>query len=69
MKGILTKSNGEWVVKYPKYPTSQKIYETSTLPLHPRDVKTCNDYGDYSVDWDGKEVNFEITEDKFAKLK
>lgn len=61
MKGTLTKINDNWVVEYPKH-ASNKIYETATLPLHPEDVKTCNDYGDYSVDWIGKEVKFDIIE-------
>lgn len=61
MKGTLTKINDNWVVEYPKH-ASNKIYEAATLPLHPEDVKTCNDYGDYSVDWIGKEVKFDIVE-------
>lgn len=84
MKGTLTKINDNWVVEYPKH-ASNKIYETATLPLHPEDVKTCNDYGDYYVDWIGKEVKFEIVDEftdpelyknvgwgdgiKYAKLK
>jgi hypothetical protein len=62
MIGKLNKVDGNWVVEYPKHPTSHKIYETATLQLHPDDVKTCNDYGDYSVDWIGKEVKFDIVE-------
>ena len=38
MKGKLTKTNDEWIVKYPKYPLSSKINDTATLPLHPYNV-------------------------------
>ena len=36
-----------------------KEYNKS-IPLHPDDAKTCKQYGDYSVDWQGKKVEFEI---------
>lgn len=68
MKGILTKNDNGWLVKYPKYPTSNKIFDTVSLPLHPYDVNICNAYGDYSVDWIGKEVEFEIV-DEFTHPK
>jgi hypothetical protein len=38
MKGTLTKINDNWVVKYPKYPPTSKVYDTETLPLHPDNV-------------------------------
>ena len=53
MKGNLLKTKQGWVVKY----------DQRTLLLHPDDIKTINQYGDYSVDWDGKEVNFDIIDE------
>jgi hypothetical protein len=62
MKGKLNKNERGWFVNYIHYDFPPLEYKEKklSLPLHPKDVKTCNDYGDYSVDWDGKEVEFEI---------
>jgi hypothetical protein len=57
MKGTLTKTEKGWVVNY-NYSVNKNDWQT--LSLHSDDVKILNNYGDYSVDWDGKEVDFEI---------
>jgi hypothetical protein len=57
MKGTLTKTEQGWVVNY-NYSVNNNDW--CTILLHPTDVKTCNNYGDYSVDWDGKEVDFDM---------
>lgn len=44
MIGKLNKVDGNWVVEYPKHPTSHKIYETATLQLHPDDVDMIKNY-------------------------
>ena len=62
MKGTLIKTPQGWVVEHKvaeKTPIGYKSW-WGTFPLHPTDVKTCIDYGDYSVDWDGKEINFDM---------
>lgn len=62
MKGTLVKTDQGWVVEHKvaeKTPIGYKSW-WGTFPLHPADVKTCIDYGDYSVDWDGKEINFDM---------
>ena len=57
MIGKLNKVDGNWVVEYPKHPTSHKIYETATLQLHPDDAIYCfpSDIGD--------EVQFKIIDE------
>jgi hypothetical protein len=57
MKGILHKTEQGWVVNYNYSVNNNDWY---AILLHPTDVKICNDYGDYSVDWDGKEVDFDM---------
>ena len=57
MKGTLTKTEKGWVVNY-NYSVNKNDWQT--LSLHSDDVKILNNYGDYSVDWDGKEVEFEL---------
>jgi hypothetical protein len=62
MKGTLVKTDQGWVVEHKvaeKTPIGYKSW-WGTFPLHSTDVKICIDYGDYSVDWDGKEVEFEL---------
>ena len=53
-------------------------FTKAELPLHPDNAKICNNYGDYSMDWDCKEVEFDwcviIDHDsgkgiQYAKLK
>lgn len=63
MTGKLNIVDANWVVEYPKHPTSSKIYETATLPLHPDDASICIRYSDYSTDWIGKNVEFEIVDE------
>jgi len=55
MKGIVNKTQQGWVV-------SRMVGDgrEETFPLHPTDVSTCIQYTDYSEDWTGKEVEFEI---------
>lgn len=57
MKGTLKKVDDQWIVEYPKYPTSGKVYETASLPLYYDDAIYCfpSDIGD--------EVNFEIVDE------
>lgn len=69
MKGKLIIKETRWFIIY------NNFYFLS-LPLHPLDVKFCNDYGDYSIDWINKEVEFEIVTElnnnkiqTYAKLK
>jgi hypothetical protein len=57
MKGTLTKAEKGWVVNY-NYSVNKNDWQT--LSLHSDDVKILNNYGDYSVDWDGIEVEFEM---------
>ena len=57
MNGTINKLNNEWVVQYPKYPTSDKIYDTLTLPLHPDDAVYC-----LTSDL-GKQVEFDIIDE------
>lgn len=57
MKGTLTKTKKGWVVNY-NYSVNKNDWQT--LSLHSDDVKILNNYGDYSVDWDGIEVEFEL---------
>lgn len=81
MKGKLNKNERGWFVTYVHYDFPPLEYKEKilSLPLHPKDVKTCNDYGDYSIGWEDKEVEFEIIKEyidsnsnqvqSYAKLK
>jgi hypothetical protein len=61
MKGKLIKTTTSWGVWCQPYlPEDTKF---TMLSLHPDDIKTINQYGDYSVDWDGKEVDFNIVDE------
>ena len=62
MKGIIKRDEKEWVVSYlSEYKQSHSsVNEWRYIPLHPDDTKTCKQYGDYSIDWQGKKVEFEI---------
>jgi hypothetical protein len=55
MKGILNKTQQGWVVSRIAGDGREE-----TIPLHHIDVSTCIQYTDYSEDWTGKEVEFEI---------
>jgi len=56
MKGILHKTEQGWVVRWTREDPRDPLSE---LQLHPEDAIVCNNYGDYSIDWDGKEVEFD----------
>ena len=61
MKGTLDRTLKGWVVKYFDFDKSRDImYCGESLPLHPEDVSLSIAYSDYSTDWIGKEVEFEI---------
>jgi len=60
MKGILYKTDKGWYVRSDKEFEQYKNIVYCELPLHPDDTKICNQYGDYSVDWQGRKVEFEI---------
>ena len=55
MKGKLCKTDNVWYVMGVEEGDWNTYY-----PLHPEDVKICHTYGDYSLDWEDKEVEFEI---------
>lgn len=68
MKGTLKKVNDQWLVYYQEEIMSRVLKDVN-LPLYPGDVKTLNDYGDYSTSWeDGLTVQFEII-DEFTHQK
>ena len=61
MKGkLVLTTNGWYIWCQPYLPEDTKF---TLLSLHPDDIKTINQYGDYSVDWDGKEVDFNIIDE------
>lgn len=49
-EGILKHTNKGWFIE-----SSDKDYK-----LHPKEESVCNDYADYSIDWIGKKVTFNI---------
>ena len=55
MKGILNKTEQGWFVSRWRGDGIKEVWN-----LHPTDVSTCIQYTDYSEDWLGKEVEFEI---------
>ena len=68
MKGTLKKVNDQWLIYYQEEIMSHVLKDVN-LPLYPGDVKTLNDYGDYSISWeDGLAVQFEII-DEFTHQK
>ena len=68
MKGTLKKIEGKWIISYQEE-VMPRVTKSSQLPLYPGDVKTLNDYGDYSASWeDGLAVQFEII-DEFTHQK
>lgn len=63
MKGYLKKTEEGWFVIYDKRTMQDPSAEDGILPLHFEDVKLLTQYTDYSIDWDGKEVEWDrITE-------
>ena len=68
MKGTLKKVNDQWLIYYQEEIMSRVLKDVN-LPLYPGDVKTLNEYGDYSTSWeDGLAVQFEII-DEFTHQK
>lgn len=68
MKGTLHKINSQWIISYQEE-VMPRVTRNLDLPLYPGDVKTLNDYGDYSTSWeDGLAVQFEII-DEFTHQK
>ena len=68
MKGTLKKVNDQWLIYYQEEIMSRVLKDVN-LPLYPGDVKTLNEYGDYSTSWeDGLTVQFEII-DEFTHQK
>lgn len=68
MKGQLKKIGESWRVRYSKTmkqcPECEEYTVYEDLYLHPEEAKICNQYGDYSMDWINKEVEFEIVEER-----
>lgn len=63
MKGILKKTEQGWFVVYDKRTMQDPSAEDGILPLHFKDVKLFTQYTDYSIDWDGKKIEWDrITE-------
>ncbi len=61
MKGQITKEDNEWVIKYPKYPTSKKLFDWINLPIYEANISYER----------GKIVDFEIVNDQstlYAKI-
>lgn len=56
MKGIAIKQDDKWIVKYPKHPTSNKIFETLSIEFHPTDQEVIESMTD-------KVVNFKIVDE------
>lgn len=52
MTGKLLHSENGWFIR-----TSDKGID---FPLHPEESKICDMYGDYSIDWIGKLVEFKL---------
>lgn len=63
MKGILKKTVAGWFV----WQSDKITSHFRSYPLHPNDAKICNQYGDYSMDWIDKEVEFEIVKEYVDK--
>jgi hypothetical protein len=63
MKGILKKTEEGWFVVFDRRTMQDPSAEDGILPLHFEHVKLFTQYTDYSIDWDGKEVEWDrITE-------
>lgn len=69
MKGILYKQYNLWLVEYSETKGS-KILKKS-IELHPDDVDTIDDSGEYANDFNYKNINFDIViiSDEFKKSK
>lgn len=62
MKGIAFKTEDKWFVKYSKYPTSNKIFDTNTVEFDKSDYSTLENL-------ESKSVNFKLIDfNQKAKL-
>lgn len=70
MKGKLYRKTEGWMVFYVEKNSAytSTSYQKS-LPLHPENESIFITYTDYSVDWDGKEVDFEIVNESWDGYK
>jgi len=59
MKGILKKTEAGWFI----WQSDKITSHFKSYVLHPDDAKICNQYGDYSMDWIDKEVEFETIDE------
>lgn len=69
MKGTLHKTESGWMVEYKKsiqldddeaqYEGKRYVFNKEYLPLHPEDESIFIRYSDFSIDWDGLEIEFE----------
>ena len=62
MKGILKKTEAGWFVWHQEK-SDEIASHFKSYVLHPDDAKICNQYGDYSMDWINKEVEFETIDE------
>ena len=70
MKGKLYRKTEGWMVFYVEKNSAytSASYQKS-LPLHPENESIFITYTDYSVDWDGKEVDFKIVNESWDGYK
>lgn len=70
MKGKLYRKTEGWMVFYVEKNSAytSTSYQKS-LPLHPENESIFITYTDYSIDWDGKEVDFEIVNESWDGYK
>ena len=64
MKGVALKKNDKWVVKYPKYPTSNKIFDTEILEFVQEDQPLLDSKSDTYVEF----TVVSVESKKLAKL-
>ena len=58
MKGILYKQYGIWLVEYEDLSYRRKIKKS--IPVHEDDLPTIKDDKEYAIDYDFKNVEFDI---------
>jgi hypothetical protein len=58
MKGILYKQYGVWLVEYEDISYRRKIKKS--IPVHEDDLPTIKDDKEYAIDYDFKDVEFDI---------
>lgn len=58
MKGILYKQYGIWLVEYEDLSYRRKIKKS--IPVHEDDLPTIKDDKEYAIDYDFKDVEFDI---------